>query len=346
MKIAIVSSAMPLVQGGARFIADWLEVKLRDHGHQVETLHIPTSDVPDEHLLTQANAFRLMSFDDDFDRVITLRPPAHLIRHRRKVVWFIHHLRSFYDMWDTPYRGFPDTRRNRGLRDSIVRLDNAGLAEAHRVFSNSAVVAGRLARFNAVAAEVLYPPVLRPELFTAGEYGDEIVGVCRMEHHKRQHFAVAAMALTRSQVRLRLCGTGTDPGYIAGLRAMVAAAGLEHRVTIDDRWITEAEKSARLATALASVYVPLDEDSYGYPTIEAAHAARCTVTVSDSGGVPEFVADGQTGLVAAPEPQALADAFDRLHADRALARSLGEAARVQIDTLGIGWDRVIARLLA
>jgi hypothetical protein len=38
-----MSSALPLVQGGARFIADWLDVKLREHGHDVETLHIPTS---------------------------------------------------------------------------------------------------------------------------------------------------------------------------------------------------------------------------------------------------------------------------------------------------------------
>jgi glycosyltransferase involved in cell wall biosynthesis len=249
-------------------------------------------------------------------------------------------------MWDSPYRGFPDTLRMRGLRDTIVRMDNAGLAEAHRVFTNSAVVAGRLARFNRIAAEVLYPPILRPELFTAGDYGDEIVGVCRMEHHKRQHLAVAAMALTRSPVRLRLCGLGMDPGYIAGLRASAAAAGVADRVTFETRWITEAEKAARLATALASVYVPLDEDSYGYPTIEAAHAARCTITVTDSGGVTEFVRDGETGLVVAPAPQALADAFDRLYTDRAAASRLGRAARRHIDTCGIAWDPVIEKLLA
>jgi glycosyltransferase involved in cell wall biosynthesis len=117
-------------------------------------------------------------------------------------------------------------------------------------------------------------------------------------------------------------------------------------LTIEDRWISEEEKAERLATALASAYVPYDEDSYGYPTIEAAHAARCTVTVADSGGVPEFVKDGVTGLNVTPDPTALAAAFDRLHGDRALARLLGEAARAQIGRLGIEWDTVVAKLLA
>jgi glycosyltransferase involved in cell wall biosynthesis len=100
----------------------------------------------------------------------------------------------------------------------------------------------------------------------------------------------------------------------------------------------EEEKAARLEHALAAAYLPFDEDSYGYPTIEAAHARRPTVTASDSGGVAEFVQDGETGLVAAPEPEAVAAAFDRLHAGRALARRLGANAAGRVAELGIDWD--------
>lgn len=345
MKIGIVSSAMPLVQGGGRFIVDWLELKLRERGHEVEVVYIPYTDELD-HILPQMNAYRLMHFEDGFDRVITFRPPAHVIRHSRKVVWFIHHLRMFYDLWDTPYRHFPDTMQSRGLRDTIVAADTAALAEAHRVFTNSRVVADRLRRFNGIEGEVLYPPVLAPELFTSAEYGDEIVSVCRMEHHKRQHLMIEAMRHTRTPVRLRLCGRGMSPGYMASLHAAVSEHGLGERVTIEERWVTEEEKADRLSRALASAYVPYDEDSYGYPTIEAAHARRCTVTVTDSGGVPEFVTDGVTGLAVAPRAEALAEAFDRLHADRALARRLGEAAQERVAALGIDWDTVVAKLLA
>jgi glycosyltransferase involved in cell wall biosynthesis len=269
-----------------------------------------------------------------------------MVQHPRKVVWFIHHLRMFYDLWNTRYSPVPDDATGRALRAAIIAADNAGLGEAHRVFTNSRVVGDRMRHFNGLASEVLYPPVLRPEMFRAGEYGTDIVSVCRMEHHKRQHLLVEAMAHTRTQVRLRLCGTSINSVYIDELRATAERLGVGNRVVFESVWISEAEKADHLAHALASAYVPYDEDSYGYPTIEAAHARRCTVTVTDSGGVPEFVIDDVTGLVTAPDPPALGAAFDRLYADRQLARRLGEAAGEQIATLGIDWDTVVAKLLA
>jgi glycosyltransferase involved in cell wall biosynthesis len=345
MKVGLVSSAVPLVYGGGRFIVDWLREKLEERGHSVETVFVPTVDIPDT-LIQQMLAFRLMRLEDHFERVITFRPPAHVVRHPRKVVWFIHHVRYLYDLWDSEHRPFPDLAPHRALRDAVVRADTAALREAHRVFTNSRVVSDRVRRFNGLESEVLYPPVLRPELFAAGEHGDEVVCVCRVERHKRQHLLVEAMRHTRTPVRLRLCGTGLDGGYVQSLRRLAEESGAADRIAIEDRWISEEEKAARLEGALASAYVPYDEDSYGYPTIEAAHARRCTVTVSDAGGVAEFVKDGETGLVAAPEPASLAGAFDRLHADRALARRLGDNAAGRVAELGIDWDTVVEKLLA
>jgi glycosyltransferase involved in cell wall biosynthesis len=167
-----------------------------------------------------------------------------------------------------------------------------------------------------------------------------------MEHHKRQHLLVNAMVHTKTDVRLRLCGPGLSPAYVSKMREIVQQKGLENRVTIDWRWISEDEKTDFLENALASTYVPFDEDSYGYPTIEAAHARRSTVTVDDSGGVLEFVQDGINGFVVRPEPAALGIAFDRLYMDRGLARRMGEAAADRVTDLGIDWDTVIARLLS
>jgi glycosyltransferase involved in cell wall biosynthesis len=299
-----------------------------------------------EHILPQMASIRLMKLDDYFERVITIRPPAHMVRHPRKVVWFIHHLRMFYDLWQTPYCPVRDDASGRAMRSAIMSADNVALREAHKVFTNSQVVGDRMRRFNKVDSEVLYPPILHPEMFRAGEYGDEIVSVCRMEHHKRQHLMVAALAHTHTPVRLRLCGTSLDPAYGPGLLDTARRLGVAARITLEERWITEQEKADRLENALASAYLPFDEDSYGYPTIEAAHARRCTVTVSDSGGVPEFVIDGVTGLITEPHPAAMAQAFDRLYADRALARRLGERAGEYVTKLGIGWDTVVERLLA
>ena len=94
MRIGLVSSAVPLVQGGGRFIVDWLQGKLLERGHQVEVIYIPSVDEPSS-ILPQMNGFRLLELEDGFERIVTFRPPSHIVRHSRKVVWFIHHLRGF-----------------------------------------------------------------------------------------------------------------------------------------------------------------------------------------------------------------------------------------------------------
>ena len=345
MRIGIVSTAVPLVNGGGRFIVDWLKEKLVERGHQVEIVYLPFVEWPDE-ILSQMAAFRMIRLDSYFERVITIRPPAHAVRHRRKVAWFIHHIRGFYDLWDTPYRPIADNAAGLALRDSIIAADTECLSEARHLFTNSRVVGERLQRFNGLESEVLYPPILRPEMFVSGTYGDEIVSVCRMEHHKRQHLMVEAMGHTRTAVRLRLCGVSMDPSHVQRMRERARALGVADRVTIEERWISEEEKAERLENALASAYLPFDEDSYGYPTIEAAHAARCTVTVSDSGGVAEFVTDGVTGLMTGPDPSELGGAFDRLYTDRSLAALMGLRSREHVAELGIDWNTTIERLLA
>ncbi|MFH5923537.1 glycosyltransferase family 4 protein [Roseomonas xinghualingensis] len=345
MRVGLVSTAVPLVRGGYRFIVEWLQEKLQERGHAVEVIYLPYTDEP-QHILPQMAAFRMIRLENHFDRIITFRPPAHVVQHPRKVVWFIHHLRHFYDLWNTPYSPVANDPQGRALRAAVMSVDNTALTEAYRVFTNSQAVGDRMRRFNGIGSEVLYPPVLRPELFRSGEYGGEIVSVCRLEHHKRQHLLVEAMALTRTPVRLRLSGTSMDPAYVDELRNSVERLGLSDRVTIENRWITEEEKADRLEHALACAYAPFDEDSYGYPTLEAAHAQRCTVTATDSGGVSEFVSGGVTGLVTEPEPGALAQAFDRLHADRGLARRMGQASARRIVELRIDWDTVVERLLA
>lgn len=133
-------------------------------------------------------------------------------------------------------------------------------------------------------------------------------------------------------------------GYMAGLHHAAESVG-SGRIIIDHRWISEEEKVDLLATALACAYVPFDEDSYGYPTLEAAHARRCTVTVTDSGGVSEFIVNDENGLIVDPEPESIAACFDRLYRSRSLAANLGRAAEKRVSELGIEWDTTIERLL-
>lgn len=343
MKIALCSTVVPFVDGGARQIVEWLDEHLVEHGHQVERVYLPEVDVPDR-MFPQMAAFRWVDLDQA-DRIICFRPQSHMIPHDVKVLWFIHHVRVFYDLWDSEYRGFPDTERHRGIRDAIRAADTAALREAHAVFANSQVVARRLADFNGVSAKVLYPPVHRPERFVCRGYGDEIVYVSRTEHHKRQHLLVEAMAHTTSPVRLRLCGTSSHDEYPSALTDRIRQLGVGDRVTFERGWVSEDDKSRHLADCLAAAYIPVDEDSYGYPTLEAAHASKPVLTTTDSGGVLEFVIDGVNGQVAEPTPRSLAAAMDWLYQDRSRTVAMGEAANRRLDELNIGWDHVVESLL-
>jgi glycosyltransferase involved in cell wall biosynthesis len=333
------------VNGGGRFIVDWLHEKLIEYGHESEIVYLPFVDYP-EHMLEQTLAYRLIDLSDRADRIICIRPPAYVLPHPNKVLWFIHHFRAFYDLWDTPYRGVPDDARSRALRSRLIGMDTLAFNEAQRVFTNSAVVADRLQRFNGVSASVLYPPLLKSDHFHNAGFNDEIVCVCRIEPHKRQHLLVDAMAHTRSDVKLRLCGSAQNDNYIAQMQSVIRQHGLQDRVILDNRWITEEEKTAWLAKALAVAYIPLDEDGYGYPTLEGAHCEKPAITTTDSGAVLEFVVDGVNGLVCEPEPAALAQAMDRLYLDQNATRRMGGGALDRIRELRIDWDTVVTAMVS
>ncbi|MHB2243563.1 glycosyltransferase family 4 protein [Pseudomonas monsensis] len=344
MKIALCSTFVPFIRGGGRNIVDWLASTLTAAGHQVEVVYLPELDAPDL-LFQQMMALRWVDLQAA-DRIICFRPQSHLIPHPHKILWFIHHIRAFYDMWDSPYRDFPDNAKHRAIRDALADADTRALGEAKTIFTNSKVVSNRLKTYNDVDSEVLYPPVFESERFFCAGYNDEIAYICRLEHHKRQHLLIDALSYTTTPVRLRLLGTGGGPDYGISLRQKIEEYGLEDRVTLDDRWITEEEKVEHLSVCLAAAYLPVDEDSYGYPSLEASHAEKPILTTADSGGVLELVKDGYNGYIAEPTPESLAQAMDKLYRDRSNTEAMGKNAKQRLVDLKISWSHVLERLLA
>ncbi len=77
----------------------------------------------------------------------------------------------------------------------------------------------------------------------------------------------------------------------------------------------------------AIVVVPSRGEGFGMVALEAAERGRAAI-VSDVGGLPEVVADGETGLVVpAGDAEALAAAILELALDPARVRAFGAAAR-------------------
>jgi glycosyltransferase involved in cell wall biosynthesis len=145
------------------------------------------------------------------------------------------------------------------------------------------------------------------------------------------------MRHVRTPVKLRLCGTSMSPAHLQLIRATIAEHRLESKIAFEDRWISEDEKVERLAPALAVAYLPEDEDSYGYCSLEAAHARKAVLTTSDSGGVLELVKDGVNGL-SCRRSDGDRRAMDRLFMDRAYTARMGEANNRRISELAIGWS--------
>jgi glycosyltransferase involved in cell wall biosynthesis len=345
VKFLIASTFVPLVEGGGRIIVRDLETMLTRAGHEVDVLWLPFWSRWDQ-MPEQMLALRLTDVWDSADRLIAIRTPAYLLRHPHKILWFIHHHRAAYDLWGTEYQDIPETPSGHRVRNAIIAADNEAFAESRRIFTNSRTVSDRLLRFNNVQSEVLYPPVRDPERFRRGRYGNYVVFLSRIARHKRQALAIEAMRHVRSSARLVIAGAPDEPELLTSLRDAVAAEPLAARVQLIPRWISEQEKRDLLAGARAAIYIPLDEDSYGYPSLEAFHSGKAVITCSDSGGTLELIEDGRHGFITAPEAEALAAAIDRLFLEDGLAQRLGDAARRRLEELDISWHRVVSLMLA
>jgi starch synthase len=88
--------------------------------------------------------------------------------------------------------------------------------------------------------------------------------------------------------------------------------------------------------AIPSIYEPL-----GIVNLEAM-ACGTAVAGSRTGGIPEVVADGETGLLVPPDdPRALAEALNALLRDPARARAMGQAGRKRA-IAEFGWPAIAA----
>ncbi len=109
--------------------------------------------------------------------------------------------------------------------------------------------------------------------------------------------------------------------------------------------VTDARLYQLYEEALGVYYGPFDED-YGYVTLEGFAADRPVVTLADSGGPLEFVADGDTGLVARPEPQGRRRRVRPAVRSTATWRArLGAAGNALVRAEVPRWPDVVARLL-
>lgn len=221
-------------------------------------------------------------------------------------------------------------------REIIHFLDGVGLGNQaiNQYAAISRNVANRINYFPARSAvNVIYPPS-NLKSFRRGS-SDYLFTVSRLDGPKRIRLLIEAMKYVKTNIELRIAGTGPDADALKQL------AGNDQRVVflgfVNDQQITEL-----YADALAVPYVPYDED-YGLVVIEAMMSAKPVLTTTDSGGPNEFVSNGETGYAVAPEPQVIAERIDYLCVHKDEARQMGLTAQKLVQ--GITWENTVTKLL-
>lgn len=343
MKIAVVNNCVPFVSGGAEHLANALVQKLIEYGHKALLVRIPFQWHRPEAIVEQMLACRSIRIANA-DRVIGLKFPAYYIPHDDKVLWLLHQFRQAYDLWGTPYQEIPESPEGERIRNVIIESDNRWLRECRKICTISPVTSERLKKFNGIDSTVVFHPLLRSDHFYCKDFANYVFYPGRITGGKRQLLAVESMKYVKSPLRLVVAGSPESPADLQRIKAIIGQNGLEDRVEILPRFISEDEKTDLLANSLACVYAPYDEDSYGYVTLEAYHSRKPVLTCTDSGGTRILVEHEVTGYVAEPEPRAMAEALDRLFLDRPKTILMGQAGYDRMMSLKITWDHVIGSL--
>jgi len=342
VKLLVANNAAPFVRGGAELLAERLMTELEAAGHQVELLRVPLGETPDEIADGMLAAATLDVAN--VDRVIALKFPAYLIPHRDVVVWLVHQFRQVYDLAPGA-GGWDDSGGLKEIATAIRSADGTALRRVTRIHAISPEIADRLERYCGIEADgILRGPPYTEYAYRCEDAEPYLVALGRISGGKRQTLAVRAMAHAGPEGRLIVAGPPDSSEALRELQRAIDDAGVADRVEVVARFIDDDEKLSLLARCTASVYLPLDEDTYGYVTYEAAMSRKPTITCTDSGGTHTLVEDGVSGRIVAPDPAALGAAYSELLADRRQASAMGRAALATARALDMSWRRVVTEL--
>ncbi len=346
MNVLVLNNMAPFVRGGAEELADTLTAKLNaTRGVSAELMRIPFAWDPPDKILDSILSCLAMQIDN-VDRVIALKFPAYLIRHPHKTLWLLHQYRQAYDLRGTDLTNLPEDSRSDEVRKSILLADNTCFASCERIFVNSKVTQSRLRYHNGFASEILLPPLSSPEDFQCTGYGDYIFAGGRINLMKRQHLLVEAMNNVCAECKLIVAGPPENPSDGERLEQLISKHGLQDRVTLDLGFVPRERLASYVNGALACAYLPVDEDSVGYVTMEAFYASKAVICCKDSGGILDLVTDGQTGLVVDPDAECLAEALNHMASNPDKTRRMGANARAAIEKISPDWESTVDRLLS
>jgi alpha-maltose-1-phosphate synthase len=187
-----------------------------------------------------------------------------------------------------------------------------------------------------------------PQTWVLDRYGIDlgrpyVLFVGRITRQKGLPVLLRAAAGLVPEAQLVICAGAADtPELLAEVTDLVNGLRASRSGVL---WINEMLPKPEVIQLLShaavfacpSVYEPL-----GIVNLEAM-ACATAVVASRTGGIPEVVADGETGLLVPPdEPEPLADALNALLRDPDRAAAMGQAGRKRA-VAEFGWQAIAAQ---
>lgn len=334
LRVAILTAgSSPSDQGGgAERFYEGLLSGFRDIGCAADLIAVPADESTFDHILDNYKAACGQNLSA-YELVISTKVPTYAVRHPNHVLYLVHTVRVFDDMFGGAFP-YP-SREIYNQRATLHRIDFEAIRGAKARFAIGHEVAQRLYRWRGLSCEVLSPPLGFNE-FKNGDLGDYFFLPGRLHPWKRVDLVIEAIRRSSLPLKFLIAGTGEAEAELKRL-----AAG-DDRIQFLGR-ISDEELVNLYAGALAVPFVPLRED-YGYVTLEAFSSGKPVVTCSDSGEPCHFVRQFETGLVASADPDSIRESLEWLWNNREQAARMGENGYQMIESMS--WKTTAANLAA
>lgn len=221
-------------------------------------------------------------------------PVAVRHRSRGRNFYYCHTVPRFvYDLRDYYLTRVPGWQRPllRALIAYVQPRYEAAMERMDQIIANSDNVRRRIEQYLGRDATVVHPPC-HVERYRWRGQGDYYLSTARLEPYKRVDLVVEAFRRMPDR-RLVIASGGSQLDALQRL-----AEGADNiRFT---GWIDPAQLEDLMGRAIATVYVPKDED-FGMSPVESMAAGKPVIGVAE-GGLLETVVDGETGLLLSPDP--------------------------------------------